>query len=98
MTTERSTRFDLERAIQAAQFSVGVFWTNHRGECTGVNARWCELSGLTKEQSLGYGWAQAIHREDQARVAEEQAAHLARGEDMIIEFRLCQPGGRTVWV
>ena len=98
MTTERNSRADLERAIQAAQFPVGVFWTNTEGECIGVNARWCELSGLTEEQSLGLGWTEAVHPEDRSRVAEEQAAHLARGENMAIEFRLCQPGGRTIWV
>ncbi|MGE0601550.1 MAG: PAS domain S-box protein [Dehalococcoidia bacterium] len=88
----------LERAIRAGQFPVGVFRTDLRGVCFAVNPRWCELSGLTEEQSLGLGWMSAIHPDDRERVAKAQAAALAEGRSLRVEFRLVRPDGHTTWV
>ena len=82
----------------AEQFPVGVFRTDRNGICFAVNPRWCELSGLSEEQSMGLGWASALHPDDRARVAREQASHLAAGQNLRIEFRLVHPDGTTVWV
>jgi len=99
MTTPHPTPgIDIERAIREAEFPVGVFRTDRRGHCYAVNQRWCELSGLSEEESLGIGWANAIHPEDRERVFRAQAEHLAAGKNLRIEFRLVQPGGRTAWV
>jgi PAS domain S-box-containing protein len=98
MTALRDTRLELERATEAAQFPVGVFWTDTTGSCHKVNARWCELSGLDEEESLGYGWSQAIHPDDRTRVAEEQARSLRSGKNLRIEFRLLRPDGTVRWV
>jgi PAS domain S-box-containing protein len=70
---------------------VGVFRTDSAGICVAVNPRWCELSGLTEEQSLGLGWRNAVHPEDRDRLAREQASHLAQGKNLRIEFRLLRP-------
>ena len=95
---ERDTRAELELAIQAEQFPVGVFWTTLDARCVRVNHRWCQLSGLSEDESLGYGWTQAIHPEDRERVWRLQAEHFARRENMDLEFRLLRPDGRVVWV
>src|SRR5690606_19694785 len=80
------------------QFPVGVFRTDTLGMCLAVNPRWCQLSGLTEEESLGLGWMTAVHPEDRARVAAEQAAHLQARTPMHIEFRLLRPDGSVIWV
>jgi PAS domain S-box-containing protein len=77
---------------------VGVFRTDGAGICVAVNPRWCELSGLTEEQSLGLGWRNAVHPEDRDRLAREQASHLAQGKNLRIEFRLLRPDSSIVWV
>jgi PAS domain S-box-containing protein len=97
-TTETTDSLSLERALQAPQFPVGIFWTDRKGFCTRVNTRWCELSGLSVAESLGHGWVTALHPEDRARVAMEQARHLSSGKPLSIEFRLLQPSGDVVWV
>lgn len=88
----------LERAIRAGEFPVGVYRTDLQGMCYAVNPRWCELSGLTEEQSLGRGWTSAIHPDDAGRVLREQAARQAAGRNLRVEFRLVRPDGRVTWV
>lgn len=99
MTVEASDPDEqFERVIHAGQFPVGVFRTDLDGVCFGVNPRWCLLSGLTEEQSLGFGWLQAIHPEDRDRVLLAQADDRAHGRSLRIEFRLVRPDGSTTWV
>ena len=98
MTTEEHSRVDLQTAIAESEFPVGVFRTDLKGVCFAVNPRWCELSGLTEAESLGYGWLGALHPEDRERVMREQAEHLAAGKNLRIEFRIRQPGGNVIWV
>ncbi|MEO8541234.1 MAG: PAS domain S-box protein [bacterium] len=99
MTSEpQVASLDIERTISAEQFPVGVFRTRTNGRCYAVNPRWCELSGLTEEESLDLGWMTAIHPDDRERVAREQAEHLKIGKNLRIEFRLVKPGGEIVWV
>lgn len=45
-----------------------VFETNAQGWCTYVNPAYCKLTGLTVEEALGEGWAEAVHPEDRTRV------------------------------
>ncbi len=54
---------------------LGIFHTDARGKCVFVNDRWCEITGLTSDEALGDGWAEALHPEDRSRVFEtwEQA-------------------------
>lgn len=77
---------------------VGLFRTDPMGRCTSVNQRWCELSGLTREESLGYGYQNAIHPEDRERVMTATAAALAEEKPLRIEYRLLRPNGTVVWV
>ena len=51
------------------QAPVGIFETDAGGQCTFVNTRWCELTGLAPEQALGQAWSHAVHPDDLARVA-----------------------------
>ena len=95
---EQHSGLQLERAIHAEQFPVGVFRTDRHGLCFAVNPRWCELSGLTEEQSLGLGWTAAVHPADRERVAREQASHISSGKNLRIEFRLLRPDGSVIWV
>ena len=49
--------------------------------------RWYDYTGLTVEQSLGAGWAQAFHPED-VEIAKPRWAHcLATGEEYLTEYR-----------
>ena len=44
----------------ADEMPVGVFTSSAQGEIDYVNAALCELTGLSEERSLGYGWLDAV--------------------------------------
>jgi len=56
-------------------------WTNSpEGEMHGEQPDWAALTGQTREQYQGYGWAEAIHPDDQQATVERwQAAVATRG-------------------
>ena len=77
---------------------VGVFVTDAAGEAVYCNAFALELSGLTWGQSLGFGWASALHPEDAAAVQEAWIAAAAGGPRFSLEYRFRRPDGRVSWV
>jgi diguanylate cyclase (GGDEF)-like protein/PAS domain S-box-containing protein len=88
---------DLFEAL-AAHTPVGIFVSSAEGGCLYVNARWCELTGLTPDQALGGGWAAALHPDDFARVNREWAEAAAHGRDSVVEYRFLRPDGGVSWI
>lgn len=43
-------------------------------------------------------WSGGVHPEDRARVETALAAAMDSGEEYVSEYRICQPGGDTVWL
>ncbi|MEK7431609.1 MAG: PAS domain-containing protein [Cyanobacteriota bacterium] len=43
---------------------VGFFYTDIIGNCLYVNKKWCSISEISKQDSLGFGWLQIVHSED----------------------------------
>ncbi|WP_336518049.1 PAS domain-containing sensor histidine kinase [Pollutibacter soli] len=80
--------------------SLPVFvWTaDEKGSIDFLNARWYEITGLTPEQSLGYGWASAMHPDDLKRCLEEWSYALANRSLVEIEVRYRQKDGTYLWV
>lgn len=77
---------------------VGIYHCDKFGDCTYVNERWCELTGLAFREALGSGWEQAIHPEDRARIREEWRRTTEANEPFRSEYRFRKPNGGTVWV
>ncbi|KKM53085.1 hypothetical protein LCGC14_1554350 [marine sediment metagenome] len=77
---------------------VGIFHTDPDGDCLYVNERWCEITGLTVEQALRDGWAQALHPDDRDRVSTEWYRAATRNEVFRSEYRFQRPDGRITWV
>jgi diguanylate cyclase (GGDEF)-like protein/PAS domain S-box-containing protein len=82
----------------SASAPIGVFLMDLRGDCVYANPRLQSISGLTLEESLGYGWSKVIHPDDQAAVLEasEKAAH--DGRDFSHELRIVTPEGELRWI
>ncbi|HEX5745384.1 MAG TPA: PAS domain S-box protein [Archangium sp.] len=79
-------RAEQARAEQVRQFQLladtlpHLAWMSRPdGTCEYVNRPWCEYTGLSMEESLGYGWTRAIHPEDLARVL----SHWQRTRDTL---------------
>jgi diguanylate cyclase (GGDEF)-like protein/PAS domain S-box-containing protein len=76
---------------------VGIYQTNARREMTFVNPFWCEITGMSPEESYGHGWMQAIYAEDRERILaqwSEEPEQRAKNT----EFRFQRPDGQVVWV
>ena len=61
------------------------------------NKRWQEYTGLSSEESSGWGWQRAYHPEDLPRVMEKWQALLVTGEAGEIEARLRRHDGVFRW-
>ncbi len=76
---------------------VGVFRTDAAGNCTYVNQRWSEITGLAFDQALDQGWAEALHPDDRARVFDDWMSSVQRQQDSRIEYRYLR-ASKCVWV
>lgn len=91
---EKTIRESESRFRLLATYSPAViFQTDAEGNWIFINDTWCRMTGLTTEESMGGGWAKAIHPGDFDRLHKEwkQAARTQR--EFSIEFRLVNISG-----
>src|SRR5215813_13265217 len=62
-----------------------------------LNKRWHEYTGLSPEQSRGWGWQVAFHPEDLPNLMEKWTKMLASGESDEVEARLLRRDGVYRW-
>lgn len=85
------------RAI-AQGIPVGIFEIDLAGACRYVNERYCDISGLTEEESLGQGWREHLHPDDLETLVAEWQAAVAEEREFRLDYRMIRPDGREVWV
>jgi formate hydrogenlyase transcriptional activator len=62
-----------------------------------LNKRWHDYSGLSSQESSGWGWKGTIHPEDLPRVLDKWSELLASGEPGEIEGRMRRYDGEYRW-
>jgi len=67
------------------------------GSCDFLSESWLNYLGLTREQGLGWGWADTIHPEDVDRVVASWRAGLTAGEPVEQELRCRRADGTYLW-
>ncbi len=77
---------------------AGVFRTDPSGQTIYVNARWCELAGLSFDEALGEGWLRAIHPEDREALVRDWMEARKAGRSAEADYRLLRPDGSVTWV
>jgi PAS domain S-box-containing protein len=77
---------------------VGIFRTSEPGHSTYVNARLCQLAGVTPAEARGEGWLRNLHPDDRRHVRESWRAVPAADGPVQFEHRFLHPDGRVVWV
>ena len=77
---------------------VGIFRTDGTGMGTYFNDRWCEFTGMNREEALGRGWTQALHPEDQERVLDECRSCARDLRKINVKYRFRKPDGKEMWV
>jgi PAS domain S-box-containing protein len=77
----------------------GYVWSARPdGSVDFVNRRWLDFSGLTLEQALGWGWAEALHPDDRDRFLEAWQTAFKSGQPMETEARLRSANGQYRWL
>ena len=96
-------RMDLARQSQRFQVitdhsPAGIFQTDTKGDCTYVNRRWSEITGLTLDEALRSGWSQALHPEDKQRVFDGWYAAANTGSPWDWDCRFVTKHGKQSWI
>ena len=76
---------------------VGIFHADAQGACTYVNERWCEITGLTFEESLGDGWMRALHPDDRDDTLAMWQKAMSSRQSVHMEWRMRKPDGTVYW-
>jgi len=77
-----------------ADLIPGVVWTARAdGSIDYANQFWFDFTGMTLEQTLGSGWAAAVHSDDVERVSRVWAKALETGELVEVAYRLRRADG-----
>jgi PAS domain S-box-containing protein len=77
---------------------VGIFRTRLDGFTTYVNPEWLELSGMPKEEAVGFGWLKAVHPDDRDRLTLRWEEDVNLRKTSVAEYRFLRPDGSIVWV
>lgn len=72
---------------------LGADWT-----CDYANDMWCQLSGLSMDETIGEGWVDAIHAEDVVDALVELRESLSNNQIFSSNIRLQRPTGKISWV
>ena len=100
-----SQRQETEAALRASesrfrtlcdQAPVGIYSTDAHGLGVYTNYRWSQISGLSAAESLGHGWAKALHPDDRETVFEHWKTYALQGSSW--EYRLLTPEGSIRWI
>jgi PAS domain S-box-containing protein len=89
--TERAKPgFDEEASMRLAIDSIPhIVWVkDHDGSLLYANRRWYDYTGLTVEQSRGWGWLAAVHPDEVSRILAHWRAARVTGEDVKYNVRL----------
>jgi len=89
-------RSELQRFVDAMP---QIVWkTRPDGWNTYFNRQWMDFTGLTLEESMGYGWNSPFHPEDQQRAAALWEQSTSSGVPFEIEYRLRRADGTYHWM
>jgi PAS domain S-box-containing protein len=91
-------RSELKHHALIHSLPIGIFQVGAQGECSYVNKRWCEITGLEAEKALGTGWIRALHPEDRERILEEWRTAAQQGQLFKSVYRFLACDGRAIWV
>ena len=89
-----------ERRYQAlAEASpVGIYRVDAAGVCVYVNHQATVITGRTREELLGQGWARSLHPEDRERILAGHREARRLGRSYHVEFPQPRPDGTSSWI
>lgn len=85
------------RSLSAAA-PIAICYINVDSICLYANQYWQDMTGLSLEDSLGYGWLQAIHPDDLPTFRDTWDRFTQQQQDFVTEFRLLLSTGAVRWL
>ena len=82
----------------AAVSPVGIYRTDHAGQCVYANERWSDITGLTPAEAHGNGWAHTVHPDDREQVLTQWRCAMQGGPPFRTEFRFQRADEGVTWV
>lgn len=67
------------------------------GSCEYLNRRWCEYTGISQEEQLGFAWLNQVHPDDRDRLVQAWMTSVRSHEPMYIYFRVRRHDGEYRW-
>ena len=96
---EASLRESEQRFREMANAAPAMIWvTNERHECTFLSQSWCDFTGQSAEDGLGFGWFEAVHVEDRENAQATFISAAAKVEPFKLDYRLRTSDGNYRWV
>jgi PAS domain S-box-containing protein len=104
---ERQKLLNAEQALQESEdrfetlctsAPLAIFQTDAQGRCTYINPLWHSISGVSEEESLGYGWISAVHPDDRQEALESWQRAISEHRSSIQEYRLLTQKQEVRWV
>jgi two-component system, sensor histidine kinase and response regulator len=77
---------------------VGIFQSETGGNCSYLNRHWSEITGISSQEGLGFGWLNAIHPDDRASALKAWNQAVLNKQMYRLEHRMLHPNGQTKWV
>jgi eukaryotic-like serine/threonine-protein kinase len=95
---EQALRASEEQYRSLADLIPGIVWTARAdGWIDYANQFWYDFTGFTPEQTMGSGWAAAVHADDLERVASLWTKSLQAGEPIEVDYRIRRKDGVYRW-
>lgn len=95
---ERQLKEQRTRFYQLAEGLPHLVWTcRPDGSCDFLNRRWCEFTGLTQEQQLGFSWCDQVHPDDREQLLTAWKHCLETEEEFFVKFRIRSHTGEYHW-
>ncbi len=95
--TDRSTFHQQFKALTNVA-PVGIVQLSVDWTCEYANEMWCQLSGLSMDETMHEGWVDAIHAEDVVDTLVELREALSRNQIFSKNLRLQRPTGKVSWI
>lgn len=93
---ERDLRLNEARLRSIADAAPAMMWqTDQRGASIYRSRRWQEFTGQPPSQAFGFGWLDAVHPEDRARIGEIILHANAAKQAFHTDYRLLRADG--IW-
>lgn len=94
-----SLRESEQRFRNIADQAPVMMWTSGTdGGCEFANRQWLEFTGVSLAQTLGRGWALAVHPDDAQATADRYLKHFQARSPLELEYRARRKDGEYRWI